>query len=57
MTEHLKSLHPHIPWASIIGLRNRAAHGYHSLYPDIIWDIVSGELSALEEVVRRELQS
>lgn len=57
LPESLKDRHPDILWTSIIGLRNRAAHGYRALDPEIIWNIAHGELAALEEVVLAELQS
>ncbi|MBS4055605.1 MAG: DUF86 domain-containing protein [Thermaerobacter sp.] len=57
LTDEVKARYPAIPWASIVGLRNRAAHGYHALDPDIIWTIINGELEPLEAAVRLELLS
>jgi len=45
---------PDIPWHSIIGLRNRAAHGYHSLDDDIIWEIATGDLTKFEQTIVNE---
>lgn len=55
LPDSLKHRNPHIPWRSIIGLRNRAAHGYHTLDTEIMWNIANFELSDLERVVRKEL--
>lgn len=38
---------PGIPWAEIVGLRNRLIHGYDSVDLDIVWSIVQGDLPAL----------
>lgn len=49
--------HHDIPWDNIIGLRNRAAHGYHSLDDDIIWEITTNDLNRFEQVIREELNN
>ncbi len=36
---------PQIPWREIVGMRNRLVHGYASVDHDIVWDVVSGDLS------------
>lgn len=42
-----QDLHPDIPWAEIVGLRNRLIHGYDSIDLDILWQIVNMDLSPL----------
>jgi uncharacterized protein with HEPN domain len=42
-----QSRHPEIPWAQIIGLRNRLIHGYDSIDLDILWQIIREDLSPL----------
>jgi uncharacterized protein with HEPN domain len=39
--------YPDIPWAEIIGLRNRLVHGYASVDLDILWDIIEFDLAPL----------
>jgi uncharacterized protein with HEPN domain len=36
-----------VAWSSIIGLRHRLIHGYETINPDIIWDILSNDLAPL----------
>ena len=38
---------PAIPWAEIVGLRNRLIHGYDCVDMDIVWSIVQGDLPDL----------
>ena len=38
---------PRIPWAEIVGLRNRLIHGYDSVDLDVIWRIIEHDLPAL----------
>ena len=30
--------YPELPWKKMIGMRNLAAHGYHTMHLDVIWD-------------------
>ncbi len=52
------SAYPQIPWAQIVGLRNRLIHGYDAVDFDILWQIVTRDLphliSALEEILSSE---
>ena len=38
---------PQIPWANLVGLRNRLIHAYDQVDFDILWEIVSRDLPAL----------
>ena len=55
VSEETRTLHPHIPWASIMATRNRLIHGYFDVDLDIIWHIVSADLPALIPVLQRIL--
>jgi len=46
-----------IPWADIVGLRNRLIHGYHEVDFDILWQIVTLDLSRLVGVLEGILSS
>ena len=50
-----QDLHSEIPWAEIIGLRNRLVHGYDAVDLDILWDIIEIDLppliTSLEKIV------
>lgn len=39
--------YPEIPWAEIIGLRNRLVHGYDAVDLDILWDTIEIDLPPL----------
>jgi len=43
--------HPEIPWADVIGMRNKLIHGYDTVDLDILWDTVTNELPGLIRVV------
>jgi uncharacterized protein with HEPN domain len=45
----IQERYPEIPWAQIVGLRNRLIHGYFLVDYGIVWEIVQSELSPLRE--------
>jgi uncharacterized protein with HEPN domain len=42
-----REAHPAIPWAEIIGMRRRLAHGYDEVNLDVLWATVKEDLPAL----------
>lgn len=48
----LKERYKKIPWSQIAGLRNRIAHNYRSLNPDISFDIIQNYLSELKDCLK-----
>lgn len=44
-----------IPWAEIVGMRNRLAHGYDVIDYDLLWDTVTTDLPPLIEALERTL--
>ncbi|MDA0745113.1 MAG: DUF86 domain-containing protein [bacterium] len=43
-TQHL---YPQIPWAQIVGMRNRLIHGYFDINLDRVWDTLTEDLPPL----------
>lgn len=43
----MQQRHPSIPWAHIIGMRNRLIHGYDRVDLDIVWAVVVADLPPL----------
>jgi len=41
-----------IPWAAIIGMRNRLIHGYFDIDLDIVWKTVTDEIPPLLEKLK-----
>ena len=49
--DSLKQRFNNIPWSQIAGLRNRIAHDYRSLNPEISFDIIKNYLPTLKAVL------
>jgi uncharacterized protein with HEPN domain len=47
MSPELRAAHPEIPWAEIVGMRNRLVHAYFDVDPDILWDAATIEVPML----------
>lgn len=47
VTAATQARHPDIPWALIVGMRNRLVHGYDTIDLDIVWEVVQHELPPL----------
>jgi len=48
-------MHKEIPWKKISGMRDFAAHGYHVMDNEIIWDVVSYSLPGLVDFLHTQL--
>ncbi|NEO17722.1 MAG: DUF86 domain-containing protein [Moorea sp. SIO4G2] len=48
--------HADIPWAVMIGMRNRLTHAYFSIDLDIVWGTVRNDLVPLVEQLQRVIQ-
>jgi len=56
LSDEQKRDNPYIPWRSIAGLRDVAAHGYMTLRMEDIWETVSGDVIILQEQIGEMLQ-
>jgi uncharacterized protein with HEPN domain len=57
LSQELKQRHPEIAWRKIGDFRNIVAHGYRTLDPRVVQNIVDRDLGPLHEVVRGELKA
>ncbi len=54
--EEIQQRHADIPWAQVIGLRNRLVHAYFVIDPEIVWQICKQDLPQLRTQLERLLQ-
>lgn len=48
---------PDIPWANIVGMRNRLIHVYHDVNHDIVWQTIQQDLPGLIPKLETILQA
>lgn len=53
--EEICAEYPNIQWRSIVGTRNRVAHGYLGLDNDTLWDIIQNDIPGLLPELRNLL--
>ena len=54
-TSEIRAALPELPWAEMVGLRNRVIHGYDRVDFDIVWEIVKTDLPPMVEAIDRFL--
>jgi len=56
LSDNLKRYNSNIPWRSISGLRDVAAHGYMTLRMEDVWETASKDVPVLKEQIRTLLR-
>jgi uncharacterized protein with HEPN domain len=55
VSKETQAASPEVPWASIIGMRNRLVHAYFDVNLNVVWDTVAHNLpplvDALEQII------
>ena len=57
LPDEFKTEHNQIPWRKISGMRDIAAHGYHILDDEIVWDVVQNSIPDLLAFVETYLST
>ena len=56
LSDPLRERHPEIPWPTMTAFRNRLAHGYLSVNPERIWEVITGDLPQLKVMTEDEIK-
>jgi len=51
--ESLRHKYPAIEWRAIAGMRDRLIHGYFGVDYEIVWDVITNKLPALERDIQQ----
>ena len=57
VTEESRAASSDVPWAAIIGMRNRLVHGYFDIDTELVWNTANLEIPGLIPVLRALLAS
>ena len=47
VSQEVQDRHPEIPWADMVGMRNRLIHAYHDVNPEVVWRTIQHDLPPL----------
>jgi uncharacterized protein with HEPN domain len=55
-TAAFRDAHPELPWAQMVGMRNRIVHGYGDVDPDIVWRVATEDVEPVLAALERMLE-
>ena len=55
ISDEFREKHPKLPWAKMVGIRNKIIHEYFNINYAIVWDTIKGDLPILEKSIKKIL--
>ncbi len=55
ITKDFKQNHPELPWRQIEGMRHILVHGYFSISPEVLWDVIQYDIPTLVPILNSYL--
>ena len=55
ISDEYQRKHPKLPWAKMIGIRNKIIHEYFNINYAIVWDTVKDDLPVLSKSIKKIL--
>ena len=52
ISPEIKQRHPEVPWAAIVGMRNRLIHAYFDIDLDVVWNTATVAIPQLLEQIK-----
>ena len=50
--EEIRSLHPHVPWRKMTGMRDKLIHEYHGVDIDTVWKTLNDDIPPLKDTIQ-----
>jgi uncharacterized protein with HEPN domain len=55
LPDPLRQKYPRTEWRAIAGMRDRLIHGYFGVDYDIVWDVITAKIPALDSEIQKIL--
>lgn len=55
LTLEFRETHPELPWREIIGMHHLLVHGYYTISPDILWDVIQNDIPGMIPTLQKYL--
>lgn len=56
ITKDFKEFHKDLPWRQIEGMRHILVHGYFSISPEVLWDVIENDIPTLIPIIRSYIE-
>lgn len=55
LTNDFRDSHPELPWREIIGMRHLLVHGYFTISPEVLWDVIQNDIPDMIPTLKQYL--
>ncbi len=56
LTNEFKEDKPELPWRKIVGMRHVLVHGYNTVSPEILWDVIQNDIPPMIPILESYLK-
>ena len=57
ITNEFKEFHTDLPWKQMEGMRHILVHGYFSISPNVLWDVIENDIPTIIPVIKRYIEA
>lgn len=55
ITNDFKDTHTELPWRQMSGMRHMLVHGYYTVRPEVLWDVIQNDIPAMIPILEKYL--
>ena len=55
ITNDFKDTHTELPWRQMSGMRHILVHGYYTVRPEVLWDVIQNDIPAMIPILEKYL--
>lgn len=56
LTHEFRDNNSELPWKQIIGMRHLLVHGYFTIVPEMLWDVIINDIPAMIPILEKYLE-
>lgn len=56
LTKEFKETNPELPWRAMEGMRHILVHGYYTVSPEALWDVVQNDIPTMIPILENYLK-
>lgn len=55
ITNDFKDTHTELPWRQMSGMRHILVHGYYTVRPEVLWEVIQNDIPAMIPILEKYL--